>query len=454
MKTIILAGGSGVRLWPLSRKLYPKQFIKFQGKEKSLFQETFERALLVSTLDEIYVVTNNNYKFLVMGAIEELGYDYSEDKILLEPEAKNTLPAIYVGVNEIVKNENDYIVVFPSDHIIQQNNEFISAIMASKKLANDLIVLFGIKAHNPNTGYGYIAPGRPKVNGFSVNSFKEKPTEELAKKYIKRGYYWNSGIFMFQSRLFIQQVKEFCPEVYEAFKGTESIGEAFSKISMSISMDYGILEKSKMIAVVPVDIGWNDLGSFDSFSEVFKEDQNKNISVEDSVLIDSRNNLIHTYNGKLVATIGIEDLIIVDNDDALLVCKKNKSQNVKDVVDVLNKRKDSRAQYQLEDYRPWGHYRVLNEEKNSYKLKKLTLNEGKSISYQMHHHRSEHWVIVKGVAQITIDEKLMIANRGESIFVKVGQKHGIKNVGEGLLEIIEVQMGDYLEEDDIIRFDI
>lgn len=453
MKTIILAGGSGVRLWPLSRELYPKQFIKFQGKEKSLFQETFERALLVSSLEDIYIVTNINYKFLVMGAIEELGYNYSEDKILLEPVSKNTLPAIYAGVNQIVKNGNDNILVFPSDHVIMQNDKFITAIKNSEKLSNDLIVLFGVKPDKPNTGYGYIEPGIKLENGFHVDSFKEKPTEELALEYLEKGYLWNSGIFMFNSKVFIQQVKEFCPEIYYAFEGKVNIDIAFSKINKSISMDYGILEKSNKKAVVPVSIGWDDLGSFDSFRNIFKQDENKNISSKDNILIESSNNLIHTFEGKLVAAIGIEDLIIVDNDDALLVCNKDKSQAVKDVVEILNIRKDARSKYHLEDFRPWGQYRVLDEVKNSYKIKKLELNRGKSISYQLHHHRSEHWVIVKGRAQVTIEGTPLIAGRGESIFVKAGLKHKIENIGEDILEIIEVQMGDYLEEDDIIRFD-
>lgn len=453
MKIIILAGGSGTRLWPLSRERYPKQFIKFQGKEESLFQETFKRSLLLSDIDDIYVVTNEKYKFLVMGAIEELRFTYKEDNILVEPEAKNTLPAIYAGVSEILKKGHDSIVVFPSDHIITKNEEFVSIIKDSETLTKDSIITFGIKPDGPNTGYGYISPGEEKLNGFVVNSFKEKPTPEKAKEYIDKGYYWNAGIFMFNSSLFSNEVKAYSPEIFDAFETSNSISEAFSKINTKVSIDYGIMEKSDKVAVVPVDIGWNDLGSFDSFYDVFQENENDNISEEQNIIIDSRNNLIQSYNGKIVAAVGVEDLIIIDNRDALLVCRKDQSQKVKEVVDILKERNDSRTEFSVQDYRPWGHYKVLEEEQNSFKIKRITVNQGKKLSYQLHHHRSEHWIVVKGMAKVTVDGEDNFVRSGESIFFREGQKHRLENPGKVPLEIIEVQMGQYLEEDDIVRFD-
>lgn len=453
MKVIILAGGSGSRLWPLSRDRYPKQFIKLQGDSSSLFQDTFKRSLLLVNLDEIYVVTNEKYKFLVMGAVEELGYKFNESNIIIEPESKNTLPAIYAGVNEIVKKENDNVIVFPSDHMILKSQDFVKIIKNSEELTKDSIITFGIKPDGPNTGYGYIAPGSEKLNGYEVKAFKEKPEYEVAVTYVEEGYYWNAGIFMFNTEFFINEVKLYAKNIYNAFKTSNNIKEAFSKIDEKISIDYAIMEKSKNVTVAPVDIGWNDLGSFDSFYDIFKKDENNNICDSNNILIDSKNNYVYSEKGKLVSIVGVDNLIVVDNRDALLICKKEQSQRVKEVVEILKSKDDSRIEYPIEDYRPWGNYKVLEEEQNSYKIKRIKVSQGKKLSYQMHHHRSEHWIVVKGIARVTIDDVEKLVPAGESIFIKPRQKHRLENPGKVPLEIIEVQMGEYLEEDDIIRFD-
>jgi mannose-1-phosphate guanylyltransferase/mannose-6-phosphate isomerase len=453
MKIIILAGGSGTRLWPLSRERYPKQFIKLQENKPSLFQETFCRSLMLAELVDIYVVTNEKYKFLVMGAVEELGYDYNESNILVEPEAKNTLPAIYAGIYEIAKKENDSVVVFPSDHIILKGQKFAEIIKESEELTKDSIITFGIKPDSPNTGYGYIAPGIKKLNGFIVEEFKEKPEHDIAVTYVDKGYYWNAGIFMFNTDFFIDEVKEHAYSIYKAFESSNNLKEAFSKIDEKVSIDYGIMEKSKNVIVTPVDIGWNDLGSFDALFDVFEKDSDNNIVNLENIVIESKNNYISSEKGKLVSIVGVNDLIVVDNRDALLICKKNQSQKVKEVVNELKERKDKRTDYHIQDYRPWGNYKVLDEEEGVFKIKRINVGQGKKLSYQMHHHRSEHWIVVKGMAKVTIDDVERLVSAGESIFIKPGQKHRLENLGKAPLEIIEVQMGEYLEEDDIIRFD-
>lgn len=453
MKTIILAGGSGSRLWPLSREGYPKQFIKIHDKNESLFQETLRRSVLLSDLTEIFVITNNLYKNLVIGAIDEIGYDSTKINIVIEPESKNTLPAIYLGVNEIIKKGHDSVVVFPSDHVIENNYEFVKIIKESEILTKESIITFGIKPNYPNTGYGYISLGERKHNGFVVKEFKEKPTLEKAIEYVEEGYCWNSGIFMFNSAFLVNEVRSHSLDVHNAFRSSDNISDIFSKLESNISIDYGLLEKSKNVTVVPVDIGWNDLGSFDSFYDVFQEDDDQNISDDKNILIDSKNNLIQSYSDKIIATVGVEDLIIVDNRDALLICKKDQSQKVKNVVDILKNRNDQRVKHSVQDYRPWGHYKVLEEEKNTFKIKRITVNQGKKLSYQLHYHRSEHWIVVKGTAKVIVDSKEYIVRSGESIFFKEGQKHRLENLGKMPLEIIEVQMGNYLEEDDIVRFD-
>jgi len=452
MKVFILAGGSGTRLWPLSRERYPKQFIKLMNDKKSLFQKTFDRSLKLTGMDNIFIITNKDYEYLVKGEIEEIGYEYKEENILLEPEGKNTLPAICFGLYKTGFDLDYNAVVFSSDHFIEKNDEFIENIKASLELSKDHIVTFGIKPSSPKTGYGYISTGNQIGSGFKVNEFKEKPDKKTALVYLEKNYLWNSGIFMFNSKIFLKEVEKYSPDIIKAFRDYDLIEDIFSNIE-GISVDYGVMERSNKVAVVPVDIGWNDLGSFDSFFEVFNKDANNNITKNGDIFLDSKDSLVYSNEGKAVALVGMDDVIVVDNKDALLVCKKDKSQKVKEVVDILKNKGDKRIKYGTSDYRPWGHYEILDEAKNSYKIKKITVNEGKRISYQMHHHRSEHWVVIEGTAKVMIDGEVNYVKSGESFFVKKGQKHRLENSGEMPLKIIEVQMGRYVEEDDIVRFD-
>lgn len=334
MKILILAGGGGIRLWPLSTPECPKQFIKLLANKRSLFQETFSRSLLLAGIDDIYVITHEKYKGLVKRDIEELGLSYKESNILLEPEAKNTLPAIYYGIHEIHKAGHDQVVVFPSDHVILKTQAFIDMIKESEQLTQEYLITFGIKPTSIHTGYGYISPGAPKLNGFKVKEFKEKPDVETARYYIHLGYLWNSGVFMFDSGVFEQEMKKYAPHILDAFESSKGIQETFSKIEQGISIDYGVMEKSDKVVTVPIDVGWNDLGSFDSFYDSFDKDINGNITSDSHIIVDSSNNLIQVDSNKKLALIGVEDLIIIDSKDGLLICKKGESQKVKDLCIV------------------------------------------------------------------------------------------------------------------------
>lgn len=453
MKTIILAGGIGSRLWPLSRTHFPKQFVKLKGMDYSMFQLTYKRALLLGGVDDILIVTNKDYRFLISGQISELGLNPNEENILKEPQARNTLPAIYYAVREIQKKGEDIVAVFPSDHIITEEKKFIEKIQKSKDLAENYIVTFGVKPSSPETGYGYIQPGESLNHGFKAVCFKEKPDYDTAKKYLEEGYLWNSGMFMFKTDLFSKEVKEHCPGIFDAFENNDDITECFSEID-PISIDYGIMEKSNKVAVLPFDINWNDMGGFAAFYDNYdsKRDDNENITFGNEILINSHNNVLYTDEDKAVGLIGVNDVVVVEQKDALLICKKDEAAKVKDIVDELKRRNDQRADYHVTAYRPWGSYTVL-EEGPFYKIKRITVQKGKRLSYQMHYHRSEHWIVVSGTANVVIDDKDNLLTSGQSIYVPIGSKHRLENPGKMLLEVIEVQIGNYKDEDDIVRFD-
>ncbi|MCL5058039.1 MAG: mannose-1-phosphate guanylyltransferase/mannose-6-phosphate isomerase [Actinobacteria bacterium] len=450
MKAIILAGGSGTRLWPISRTYFPKQFLKLKTMNKSIFQQAVERCLRFTGLDQLYIITNASYKFLVQGQIEELGKGFVPGNILIEPVGRNTLPAIYFGVKEIQKNGDDVVAVFPSDHLIGDEKEFTGNINKGLELAGEYLITFGIKPCKPHTGYGYIRPEEAVGNGYLAGEFKEKPDHQTALSYLDKGYLWNSGMFMFRTDIFAEEVRRHCPEVFEAF-AAGGVDESFEN-TPNISIDYGIMEKSRRVAVIPMDVKWSDLGSFDAFYDELPRDENGNVSFNGDILIDSGNNLLYTDQGKAVALIGVNDLIVVDEKDALLICRRDQSQKVKEVVGRLKAANDSRADFHLNVYRPWGSYTVL-EEGLFYKIKRITVLPGKRLSYQLHYHRSEHWVVVRGTADVTIEGTKAIVRSGESTFIKTGFRHRLENPGKTPLEIIEVQLGEYLEEDDIVRFD-
>ena len=466
MKSIILSGGSGTRLWPLSRTYYPKQYVRFTPDAPSLFQQTFERSRLLAegNVSDIYIVSNESQKFLIKGQIEDLGHDFPDDHILIEPSPKNTFPAIAYGIREILrsadgaKSDDIAVAVFPSDHVIRNEDAFLKTIRDALPASKDRLVTFGVLPDRPHTGYGYISPGaaHPACPSASVvSAFHEKPSPEKAREYLAAGYLWNAGIFLFNAGMFVREAEICAPDIFNAFfAGSLSIGAAYDTVP-DVSIDYGMMEISKNVAVAGLDVGWNDMGSFDSFYGEYADrtDDAGNVIVGGDVLpVNSSGNLICAGDRKLVSLIGVEDMIVVDTDDSLLITKRDNAQHVRDIVRKLRDSGDPRADYHTLVYRPWGSYRILNEA-DGYKIKELLVLPGKKLSSQLHHHRSEHWSVVIGEAKVTLNGNVSVVKRGESTFIPEGSVHRLENAGSGILKVIESQIGDYCGEDDIVRFD-
>jgi len=455
MKALILAGGSGTRLWPLSRQGYPKQFLKLNG-QKSLLQQTAERLLGLLHPEDIIVITNSKYKFHVMADLDAISPGLSRD-VILEPFSRNTAPAIALASKYCMErldcDRDEVIFVSPSDHIIKPDDRFIYYIkMAGEVAQKGYIVTFGINPLGPETGFGYIKVRGEGEGYLEVERFTEKPDLETAKRYINEGnYLWNSGMFAFSLGTIMEEFRNHAPEIYGILDNPlDDVLSNFGKMP-DISIDYAIMERSERVVTIPVDIYWNDIGSWDCLFDVFEKDASGNVKVGDVVSIDTRNSLILS-DRRLIATVGLDDLLVVETDDAILIAKRGDSQKVKDVVDLLRSKNRIEASEHRTIYRPWGEYTVL-EEGVRYKIKRIVVKPGESLSLQMHHHRSEHWVVVKGTAKVSIGDKEVFIHENESAYVPKSTPHRLENPGKVPLEIIEVQNGEYVGEDDIKRFD-
>ncbi len=454
MKVIVLAGGSGSRLFPLSRECYPKQFLSIGGKE-SLLQQTVKRFEGLADAKDIVVLTNESYLFIVKQELADIGAD--DAHIVCEPVGRNTAPAIALAMeycaDELQCAFDEVLFVTPADHMIAPQDSFQQMIRKGADLVqNQLILTMGIVPTKPETGYGYIHRGKACGNGYLVEGFKEKPDKKTAESYMQEGtYYWNSGMFMFRMDTMRQELETYNPEISEAAKqGYTELVQKFSSLP-DISIDYAVAEKSKRMAVIPMEgVFWNDIGSFDSISEVLA-DQNGDTFSGDIRVKDCYGTMI-LGSDRLICGIGLENVMIVDTPDVLLVAQKGRSQEIKEIVRSLKEDKRKEVEENVTMYRPWGSYTILAEG-DGYKVKRITVNPGQKLSLQKHYHRSEHWTVISGTGKCTLDDKTVIFRENESTYIPIGVKHRLENPGKIPLVIIEVQNGKYLGEDDIVRFD-
>lgn len=432
---IIMAGGSGTRLWPLSRSLYPKQFLSLIN-ENSLLQETLKRLDGLNCLPPV-IVSNNEHRFIVAEQLRQFGVD--DFQIILEPVGRNTAPAVALAALKSLELHGDHhMLVLAADHAIQDIEAFHAAVLAAEQESVDnKLVTFGIVPTKPETGYGYIKKGEQVKNSvFKVNSFVEKPDLETAKNYLEQKcYLWNSGMFMFKASVYLDELKKFRPDILAACK--ESLSSAstdldFIRLNSDVfaecpdeSIDYAVMEKTQDCVVIPLDADWSDIGSWTSLWEISEKDEHENVSHGDVINYNSRNNYIYS-EGSLISTVGVNNLIIVQTKDALLVAQQDNVQDIKKIVEILKKQKRSEHISHREVYRPWGRYDSV-ERGDRYQVKRITVKPGECLSTQMHHHRAEHWVVVAGTAKVTCGERTFFVTENESTFIPIGTVHTLEN---------------------------
>lgn len=460
MIPIILSGGSGTRLWPLSRKTYPKQFLNLLHDE-TMLQKTLGRLKDLDHEPPI-IVCNEEHRFIVAEQVRQMGIDNAT--VILEPFGRNTAPAIAVAaIHALQEHQDPTLLVLSADHEIDNEGAFCESIGNALELcAEGKMVTFGIVPTFSATGYGYIKRANPIKSGFEVSQFVEKPCQSTAEEYIKSSdFYWNSGMFMFTANTYLDELSRFKPEMVNsctiaAGNMTSDFGfkrinaEAFETCE-SESIDYAVMEKTELAAVVPMDAGWNDIGSWQSLWRQAPQDGDGNAIRGDVIATDTQDCYIHSGN-RLVAALGMKNTIIVETSDAVLVADKDSAENVKQIIEELSAEQRSEEHSHRNIYRPWGCFDSVDEG-DRYKVKRITVNPGARLSVQMHHHRAEHWVVVSGTAKVYRNDEVHVLSENESIFIPLGHTHSLENPGIIPLEIIEIQSGAYLGEDDIVRFE-
>ena len=460
---VIMAGGTGSRLWPLSRELYPKQFFAVTG-DQSMLQQTLARLSGIEHQAPL-LICNEEHRFIAAEQMRLGGFKHSG--IILEPVGRNTAPAIALAALQALKNapedEEPILLVLAADHLIENVEAFQSTVAKALPYAQDnQLVTFGIVPTAPETGYGYIKAGDAVGDAFFVDQFVEKPDLDVAKGYLKSGeYFWNSGMFLFKASCYIEELKKFRPDILKACEQamiTTKSDMDFIRVSKSEfelcpddSVDYAVMEKSKTVKMVPMDAGWSDVGSWSALWEVSHKDKDQNYIKGDVFTFDTKNSYIHSES-KFISAVGVDNLVIIETKDAVLVANKDKVQNVKDVVNYLKKSGRTEHRIHREVFRPWGKYDSIDFGERD-QVKRITVKPGEKLSIQMHHHRSEHWIMVSGTAKVTNGDKTFLVSENESTYIPLGTIHALENPGKIPLEMIEVQTGGYLGEDDIVRFE-
>jgi mannose-1-phosphate guanylyltransferase / mannose-6-phosphate isomerase len=460
LQPVLLSGGSGTRLWPLSREAYPKQFLPLAGDD-TMLQATWLRVAGIADAAPI-VVANEEHRFLVAEQLRQIGAPTPE--ILLEPMGRNTAPAIAAAaLQATVAGEDPLLLVLPSDHVIRDAEAFRAAVSAARATAGQgALVTFGIVPSTPETGFGYIQAGDDDGSGVRpVVRFVEKPDATTAQSYLDAGgYYWNSGMFLFRASRYLEELQRFRPDVLAATRAAYAAAkrdgdfirldrDAFAACPAD-SIDYAVMERTDAAAVLPVDIGWSDLGSWSALWDVAARDADGNATLGDVIAIDSHDSYVHAR--RLVALVGVDDLVVIDTDDAVLVARKDRVQDVKEVVARLKHDQRSQAALHREVHRPWGSYDSVDAG-TGFQVKRIKVRPGARLSLQSHTQRAEHWIVVSGTARVTRDNDVFELHANQSTYIPIGAKHRLENPGSQTLELIEVQSGDYLGEDDIVRYD-